>query len=168
MDINTLGTKVLQFIKKYRYPILVLALGLVLMTLPRKKDTQEPAATQPPVLTEKKDTAQELTEILTQIKGVGKVKVMLTIAAGESTIYQSDEDVSTSGGDTTIRKDTVIITDSNRNQQALITQILPPEYLGAVIVCQGADKAEVKLAVVEAVSRATGLGADCISVLKMK
>ena len=68
----------------------------------------------------------------------------------------------------TIRKETVILTDSERNQQPLVQQVLPPQYLGAVIVCQGAENAAVRLAVVEAVRNATGLGADKISVLKMK
>jgi hypothetical protein len=41
-------------------------------------------------------------------------------------------------------------------------------YQGAVVLCQGAADAAVRLAVVEAVSKATGLGADKICVLKMK
>ena len=50
----------------------------------------------------------------------------------------------------------------------MVRQILSPEYLGAVVVCQGANDVQVRLAVVEAVSKVTGLGADKISVLKMK
>ena len=46
--------------------------------------------------------------------------------------------------------------------------VLSPTYLGAVIVCQGGDSPTVKLAIVEAVSNATGLSADKITVLKMK
>ncbi len=168
MDINAIGAKAAQLIKKYRYPLLVLLVGLVLITLPGKKDSTDPQATQALQPVQKPDTAQELSQILSQIQGVGKVKVMLTIAAGENTIYQTDEDVTTSEGGSTIRKETVIVTDSDRNSYALITQVIPPEFLGAVIVCQGADRAEVRLAIVEAVSKATGLGADCISVLKMK
>jgi hypothetical protein len=40
--------------------------------------------------------------------------------------------------------------------------------MGAVIVCQGADKPVVRLAIVEAVADATGLSTDTITVLKMK
>lgn len=39
---------------------------------------------------------------------------------------------------------------------------------GAVIACQGADEARVKLCVINAVSAYTGLGSDKISVIKMK
>ena len=47
-------------------------------------------------------------------------------------------------------------------------QVNPPTYLGAIIICEGADDANIRLAVVDAVSKVTGLGANRISVLKMK
>ena len=114
------------------------------------------------------DTGQRLAQILAQIEGVGKVNVMLTVAESEKTLYQSDEDVTTGDNSSSVRQETILINDSDRNQQALITQVISPKYQGAVIVCQGADIPIVKWAVVEAVSKATGLGADQISVLKMK
>ena len=64
--------------------------------------------------------------------------------------------------------DTVIITDSERNQNGLIHQINPPSYMGAIIVCQGADDPAVKLSITEAVSKITGLKTNRISVLRMK
>lgn len=168
MDIGKLGEKLPALLKKYKYAVLVLAVGLVLMILPTKTKTEAAVTQNPTTSVEIRDTAQELANILEKIQGVGKVQVLLTVKAGESTVYQTDEDVDTSETGSSIRKETVIITDSNRNQQPLVVQILPPEYLGAVIVCQGAENAAVRLAVVEAVCRATGLGADKISVLKMK
>ena len=53
-------------------------------------------------------------------------------------------------------------------QEGLVRDSHAPNYRGAVILCKGADQAAVKLAVVEAVSRVTGLRTDQISVLKMK
>lgn len=41
-------------------------------------------------------------------------------------------------------------------------------FTGAIILCQGADAAEVRLHIVEAVSAFTGLGSNRILVLKMK
>ncbi len=168
MDINTVGTKLLEGIKRFRYPLLVLVVGIVLMLLPGEREAAQKAPQTTQATQEKADITQQLEQILGQIQGVGKVKVMLTQAEGESYRYQYDEDVSMSDGSSTSRKDTVIITDADRNETPVISQILPPKYLGAVIVCQGAENASVKLAVVEAVARITGLGADMISVLKMK
>ena len=62
----------------------------------------------------------------------------------------------------------MIVSDSARAESGLVQQILPPTYQGAVILCQGADSAAVRLALIEAVSNATGLSSDRISVLKMK
>ena len=95
------------------------------------------------------------------------VQVLLTESAGEMTVYQTDRDEG-GGSDGALRADTVIITDSNRAQSGLVQQILPPKYQGAIIVCQGGDSPAVRLAIVEAVCKVTGLGADRVSVLKMK
>ena len=168
MDIKALSGKLPQWLKKYRYPILVLALGLVLMVLPGRSKKTEPVPVEKTVTEQTGSISTELAQILGRIQGVGKVEVMLTVKTGETTVYQTDEDISTTETGSTVRKETVIVTNSDRQQEALVSQILPPEYLGAVIVCQGADDVQVRLAVVEAVSKATGLGSDRISVLKMK
>ena len=168
MDIRKLVETLPAVLKKYRYAVLVLAIGLVLMALPSRTETENAEETAPTAAAQTRDTASELADILAQIQGVGKVQVLLTVKAGESTVYQTDEDTTVSDTGSTVRKETVIVTDSQRSEQPLIVQVLPPEYLGAVIVCQGAENASVRLAVVEAVCNATGLGADKVSVLKMK
>lgn len=167
MDIGQLTRKLPKWLHKYRYPMVILLVGLVLLMLPGKETTQKTQDT-PVVSTQQLDTGQRLAQILTQIEGVGKVNVMLTVAESEKTLYQSDEDVTTGDNSSSVRQETILISDSGRNQQALITQVISPKYQGAVVVCQGADIPSVKWAVVEAVSKATGLGADQISVLKMK
>lgn len=150
-------------LKKYRYPLIVLLIGFLLLFVSSKKN--DPVSIDRTAETVRQsDLSAELKQILMQIDGVGNVELMLSISAGEKTIYQTDENNSNG----TIRTETVIITDSSRNQQALVTQVQPITYRGAIIVCQGADNQQIKLAIVEAVSRLTGLGADCISVLKMK
>ena len=167
MDIGKSLKALPKLISKYRYPIVILIIGLVLLLLPGRKGETESPINQT-VVQQQPDLTQQLTQTLSQISEVGRVKVMLTIAEGEKTIYQYDEDLSKGENSSSVRQETIIVTDANRNQQALIHQILAPKYLGAVIVCQGGDDPSVKWAVVEAVSKATGLGANQISVLKMK
>ncbi len=168
MDIKAIPGKLPQWLKKYRYPILVLALGLVLMVLPGRNKKADIAPVEKAATEQNVSLSAELANILGRIRGVGKVEVMLTVKTGQTTIYQTDEDIVTTETGSTVRKETVIVTNSDRQQTPLVMQMLPPEYLGAVIVCQGADDVQVRLAVVEAVCKATGLGADKISVLKMK
>lgn len=161
MDWIAYNGKAREWLKKYRYVLIVLLAGIVLMLLPAQKET--PAAQ--PVPTQPETTLQEsLTEILSMVSGAGEVRVLLTEAAGEETVYQLDEDSDDSG----LRRETVLVSDTNREKAGLVRRVNGPEYLGAVIVCQGADSAAVRLAIVEAVKSATGLSSDRISVLKMK
>lgn len=167
MDWIALREKAADLLKKYRYALLVLLLGLALMLLPGKREDGGTEHTEVSTVLEQTDISEQLARILSRIQGAGEVEVMLTVAAGEQTVYQTDEDI-TGGVDGSSRSDTVIITDAERTQSGLISQVNPPKYQGAIIVCQGAESPAVRLAIVEAVSRVTGLGADRISVLKMK
>ena len=168
MDIGNLRVKTLDFVKKYRYVILVLLIGIGLMAIPigSKETAQEE---QPSTMqTDFADPTAQLTQVLKQIRGVGDVKLLLTLDAGAKTVYQTDQQSSSGGDSTSLRLETVIISDSQRADQGLVQQIIAPQFRGAVVVCQGADDAAVRLAVVEAVSDATGLRTDRISVVKMK
>ena len=160
-----IGTKerVQEFLKRYWYVALALAVGLILMAIPsNKNDAEMPEEI---LLADAPALQEELEQILAQIRGAGKVKVLLTESSGAQTVYQTDQDTRGEGSG---NLKTVIVTDADRNQNGLIYRIDPPVYLGAVIVCQGGDSAAVKLAIVEAVSSVTGLSTDRITVLKMK
>ena len=147
---------------KYRYVLMVIAAGLALMLLPQREVTADPT---PQTIAQRENTLQEdLEDILSGIRGVGMVSVLLTEAQGSRTVYVQDESTSQDS----LKTDAVIITDSTRTQTGLVSQVLPPVYLGAVVVCEGGDDPVVKLSVVEAVCDATGLSADKITVLKMK
>jgi len=165
MELLKWKASALDAIKKYRFAALVLGVGLLLMLLPGKK--QDVSAEEPQPTVQTVTVTEELTQILAQIQGVGKVRVMLTVSTGETTVYQYDEDRK-EGDNPSFQKDTVIIADSQRNESGLVQQIVSPQYRGALVVCDGADQPSVCLAVVEAVSRITGLSTDRISVLKMK
>ena len=167
MDVTTIKNKALDGLRKHKYALAVAAIGMLLICIPfgsSKTETQTQIQTQQ---LEVDTMEQRLADILCRIDGAGKVQVMLTVAASEQKVYQEDTDLSGGGADTS-RYDTVIIKDAQGNEMGLIQQVIGAKYQGAIIVCQGAGKPAVKLAIVEAVSRATGLGADQISVLKMK
>lgn len=154
--------RIMQLLKQYRYGVLVLVLGIGLMLLPSEAETGEiaPASSQ----IQSPGMSEQLEQILSQVDGAGKVRVLLTESMGETRIYQQDSNRS---GDSS-RQDTVVVSASDRSEEGLISQIIPARYQGAVVVCQGGDRASVRLAIVEAVSSATGLTSDNITVLKMK
>ena len=150
---------------KYKYPILVALVGLGLMLLPSEQEPTEPA--EPPRAVES-SLEEKLEALLGRIEGAGQVSVLLTEKEGSQTLYQTDSQTDADDSGSRRTDDTVLIEDENRTESGLVRQTLGPVYRGAVILCQGADDPTVKLAVVEAVRCVTGLGADQISVQKMK
>ena len=168
MEISRHLERIQKQLGKYKYAGLILVIGVALMCIPwenkvssANEPIREPEAVSLTI-------EEQLEKILSQLQGAGNVQVMLSISDGEKTIYQYDEDAVIRDGESSIRTDTVIITDGDRNQKPVISQVIPVKYLGAVILCQGADQPAVRLSIVEAVSKLTGLGADRICVLKMK
>lgn len=164
MEIKNWIQKLTGYLSKYRYAACILLVGIVLMLIPSIEVSQPvPEAPEAQTVSDS-DPQTRLASVLSKVQGAGRVEVLLSIASGSQTSYHSD-----------IRQDTdstqsnaVIITDGSRSESALVSRVDPPRYLGAIILCQGADSAAVRLAIVEAVSKYTGLGADQIAVLKMK
>lgn len=167
MGINVQIPNLKHLLRKYAAPALILLVGIFLMLLP-KTDAQDHQE----VITEQPDNImtieQQLSCILSTVEGAGQVHVMLTVAFGQEMVYQTDINNSIGIDSTTTRYETITVTDNQRTQTGLIRQINPPIYKGAIVVCEGAGNPAVRLAIVEAVSKITGLGADKISVLKMK
>ena len=124
------------------------------MVIPVGSEETDPV----PTVTAEETLESRLDAILCCIDGAGEVKVLLTEDRGGEVFYQTE------GED----GKTVLISGADRSESGLVRTTEAPAYRGAVVVCQGADSAAVRLAVVEAVANATGLGTDRITVLKMK
>ncbi len=166
MDWVSIKDRGMEAFKKYRYVLLVLLAGIFLMTFP--SGTSEKTQPQQEVSQIQPGLQDSLSRILSRIDGAGKVDVLLTQAEGEQTLYQTDEDRALGENTTDISRKTVLVTNSGREETGLVRQVNPPTYQGAIVLCQGADNAKVKLSIVEAVASVTGLSTDKITVLKMK
>lgn len=159
---------------KMKYPILVLLLGLALLALPtREEKPAEPAA--PPEDSGDGDVAAieaRMERILEEIEGAGRVRVMLQYAAGEKSIYQTDSEQEVRTGEeekeTRTSVQTVLASKESGHDSPVVVQMIYPTFRGALVVSEGAGDSAVKLNLVNAVSSLTGLGADKITVIKMK
>lgn len=167
MDGKQISERLTDWAKKYKYVFIIVIAGIALMMLPSGTN-EEKTKTEQIIQSNQQTMEERLTEALSQIRGAGRVRVMLTEAAGAETIYKTDEHISTGGDSSSSQKDTVTVTDKDRTQNGLITQIIPPQYQGALIVCQGADDPQVRLAIAEAVASLTGLRTDRITIVRMK
>ena len=151
-------------LERFRLPLLILALGAMLLLLPSGRTEKTAQAAQTPVQQTQPDMQQALTRLLSSIEGVGRVELLLTNTGSDETFYQTD--VRRSGE--TSEETTVFSSSQSAQKTPVVTKTKKASYAGAVVVCDGADSAVVRLRIVQAVSALTGLGSDKISVIKMK
>lgn len=168
MELLKKPVKLFAILKKYRFVILIFFIGIVLMSMPTTDETKKPSINKSETTAYQYSVTDELSQILSQIEGVGDTRVILSTSRGEETIYQTDLNQTTEDNSNRSDIDTVVITNSDRGQQGLVRQIIPASYMGAIVVCEGADDPKVRLSVVDAIAKFTGLGTNKISVLKMK
>ena len=170
--VNELPKKILAGLKKYKYAVLVLLLGVALMLLPfgKKEETPETEVREDPLTDEAYAQAleQRLEDMLCQVSGAGQVRVMLTLMTGSRTEYQTDTQISDSGTQSQEERKTVILSEGSAYDKAAVSAVQYPRFQGALILCQGADQSTVRLALVNAVVALTGLSSGQITVIKMK
>lgn len=165
MDRLVLRQKLKEAVGKYGYVAAVLLIGIVLMVLPSGKERAESAE---PLTQTEIPVSEQLERILSCIEGVGEARVLLTERSGSETLFQTDEDGTQSSDSESLRVETVVISDTDRGEYGLVRRVDAPVYQGAIVVCQGGDRPSVQLSVAQAVSNATGISTDRITVLKMK
>lgn len=153
--------------EKYKYAILVLLVGGALLLLP--KGSAKETKTEPVLSVKAEETlAEQLESLLSQVEGAGKTKVLLTPSGGTIYEYQTDIHSQTDAEGQSRQTETVLATVGSGKEEPLIVRTTYSDYIGAVVVCEGADRAAVRLNIVNAVSSLTGLGSDNITVIKMK
>ena len=122
----------------------------------------------------KDDMIVDLEEILSNINGVGKVKVMITYAETSKTmpIYNEEStEENTEGGtrkvtQTDTRKE--VIYEEDDSGKKLVTQsVISPTIEGAIITAEGANDPTVKTNIIQAVGAVTGLATHKIQVFQM-
>ena len=156
-----------KLLDKYKYVLLVLAAGLILLLWPAGEREQPQESTSGGGVEEFDLAALEekLSRTLSQVEGAGQVTVALTVKRDMERVLASDRTTSVTERGSSVEEKTVVI-NTGSGQQAAIRVERCPAFQGAVVVCPGGDRAEVRLLLTQAVSSLTGLGADKITVCK--
>ena len=147
---------------------LVILAGVLLLLLPGRKEApvQETAA-DPCVLPDTAELERELSALLSQVDGAGRVEVLLAPAAGQSRVLAENRQSRAQGSVPETETETVILSSDDGGEETVTLRIFAEQYRGAVVVAEGGGDPSVALALTRAVSAATGLGADRITVMKM-
>ena len=113
---------------------------------------------------------EQLEDILRNAAGVGEVRVLLTLDSdGERQLAQDTKleyRGETAAPEDYSRSTQTVLADAGSGEGPVETRRMYPTYRGALVVCQGADRAEVQLAVTQAVSVLTGLSRERVAVVK--
>lgn len=123
---------------------------------------------------------EEIQNILSKIKGVGRVEVLITYSEtsqvvalyNESQTVSNTEETDSDGGIRTIQttditKD-VIFEEENGENKIITEKVILPKIEGAVVIAEGAENAVVKTNIIQAVSAATGLSTYKVQVFEME
>ena len=123
-------------LERYRYALLVVAVGALLLLLPTggTQPAAEERQTDRETFFQLEELEEKLARTLSSIHGAGETEVMLTLGRGSG------------------------------SQVVGPLQTVAPQFRGALVVCAGGDDPGVRLQVIRAVSALTGLGSDCITV----
>ncbi len=153
--------------------------GILLIALPEfipKKDTVKTTDTSAMEFVQQME--ERLGEIVGSIEGAGECRIMVTLENGVEYVYATEQkNTSDRQEDTdenynkTIQRDdneeTVIIIDSGDGREGLLVTEIQPTVKGVVVVCQGADREEVRERIVQAVTVALNISSKRVCVTKL-
>ncbi len=152
------------------------ALGILLICLSeflpksQKTEPQQTAASQSDT-DFCRQTEEKLAETIAEMQGAGRVKVMMTLESSDERIYATDEKSDTkTGGSTTQRSYDAqyVLIDGASGDEGMLLKTNAPQVKGVMIVCDGGDDPTVVNQITNAVCATLGIGANRVSVLKMK
>ncbi|MCC8163383.1 MAG: stage III sporulation protein AG [Lachnospiraceae bacterium] len=162
--------------KKYWPPrkdqLLILALlGLLLAVIAvpvQKNDGEASDAAVLPAETEETREDYEsrlesrLEEMLSQVEGIGKVRVMLTFA--DSGQKQVEKDVNVTENST--QEETVYEDQGSSERTPYVSSETPPQVEGVLVIAEGGDDGDVKADIIEAAQALFGIEAHKIKIMK--
>lgn len=153
---------------RFRYVLLVLAAGVLLLLLPldgggegREAPAQEALQEALQEAFSLEEFEEKLSDTLSQIQGAGEVRAVLSLKGGSRQVLAQDTQ---RGADGDASAATVTLSQGGGSQTVVPLQTLAPQFQGALVVCPGGNDPEVRLRITRAVSALTGLGSDRISV----
>ena len=178
-------------VKNIEYFIFVLVIAIIIGLFGNwfqpKKDIQvengnyDPSETTP-VLTREEDSDQEyrLKQVLSTIKGAGKVEVMISYRSGTELIpamntVESNTETEERDSNGGIRKVSQVDSNSqpvsmttSEGTKPLITREVQPEILGVIVVAEGAEDIRVQMELQKAVQTVLGIHSNQVDIFVMR
>ena len=177
MDKNTFLNFLRKDSKKLKADLIaVLATGVVLIIIgntffgPTGSSTEKITTTQNTEVS-KSDASEELErrlmEVFSSIEGAGKVKVMVTLKAGNEIIVAQEERIKESNDGVDMENKVVVLSQGNGVERPLILKEMYSEVEGIIIVAEGGDDIFVKNALSKGAQALLNVPAHKVEIFKM-
>lgn len=124
---------------------------------------------------------QKLTDILSEVEGIGKIKVMITLKASKERVplkdspYTEESDTQEDGAggtkeskSVTREDETVMVSDGSGQSQPYVVKETEPKVEGILVLAQGGDNSKLINEIVEAVQVLFDVPSHKIKVMKME
>ncbi len=143
---------------------IIVIIGVTLLCLPSFfEKEEEPRAESGFISCE--ITEKEIEDILSEISGVGRCRVLITYKSTEEYVIAKDVTQSTDGEKVNVEEKNLSF-GSGSGEKPFVLRENMPQIQGVVVVCQGGDSDKIKMNVTDAVSALTGLAKNRIKVFK--
>lgn len=163
--------------KRQRNLILLLgAVGVVLLAAPTLlPDSQSEELTEvAPQAAATEDyaqtLAQQLEDTLGRIRGVGEIRVMVTLARQEEYLYatnQTAESRTEADSAQSQSQQTHVILEQDGDDRPLVTTTVVPQIQGVLVVCAGGGDPLVQSALTQSITALLNIGASRVAVVEM-
>lgn len=123
---------------------------------------------------------KRLTDVLSQVEGMGKVQVMITLSASRELVVEREQPVTRSstneadaqGGTRIISQvetgDSVVYLSEGTGSEPYVIKTLPPKVEGVLVVAEGAGKGTINRTVTAIARALFGVEAHKVSVVRME
>ena len=119
--------------------ICVVIAGVLLIAISSGGSKEKSSVSQKTLDEYKSEIENELSALCSEVEGVGRCRVYVTLLSGEENIYKGSAVVGTK----------------------------PPRVLGVTVICSGADNIGVRGSLIEMISSLYAIGTNRVSVLKL-
>lgn len=187
MDLKRMGEQLTGLLSdKDKRVRLIVALGILGMALiffsTLSNPRQEPQQAMAEASLDEYAVSVEgkLYDIISEVRGVGRLKIMVTIESGTEYVYAQAKRVTTDKSQDlnseasgriqqkeNIEQSYVMVENQNGRKEALIETQLQPKIQGVVIICEGADDPRVEQRIINVVTTALNIPSTKVCVAQI-
>ncbi len=174
-NISEWSSRVSRFFRQNSKVLLLgaaaLAVLLLLAGVFGRSKTEESKDNGEDLNTRKATLEKQISQLLSQMEGVGRCEVVITFENSGEIFYAADSKVTTDQSEqdgktdskTSVQTEYVTVNSSGKTQLAVLKETCP-EIRGVAILCDGGSSARIKTEVSDLVGTLLGLSGDKIAV----